>query len=175
MYDGAFYPATWASFAIPGIFLNIATFIWIVEAAQRALLQSDYDVFEDFCNDKQKYDNHKAGIWFGKFGWALLIISLPFVFGQRLILAKNTMTVKAIHYLQEKSYSFSDISGIVRYKNMKAPNGDIVPNDHYQIFFSDGNHFNPAFYFDGSKQAMPFVSELSNKTKIPVEIKDTEF
>ena len=80
-----FFHTAWTSFILPGILLMFSTISTAMTAVMSFFIKSDYDVYEEFQNRKEQYDNKKVMHFFSK------IFIYPFV--AVLILANSASIV----------------------------------------------------------------------------------
>ena len=163
-----FYATGWINFVLTTFFAGIATIVWWIELLQRIVLYPKYDEFEDFYNDQQGYDNHKAGIFFGKIGAYCMLVTLPFTFGARIICKSDAVVVKSNFYLVAKEFKYTEVKQISEINAFEAKDGSVSKNPHHKIVFNDGTVLNCSFYFDDFNSSAAFAQDLSRRSGLPI-------
>lgn len=163
-----FYAGNMLQFLITSIFLGVATLIWWVEWIQRIILTYRYDEFEDFYNNEQEYDNHKASVWFGKIAWYIALFTMPFSFGARTIMHPDHIFIKKPLDIIGKNYSFDKVLSITRYDSTQNQYKITHVSLHYDIQMSDGNIIRTNNAFADKHTGHAFAEDLSKRSGISI-------
>lgn len=171
--DVFFPPTIFGFIMVNGIPFALATIMFVIEGTQKLFMGNDYHEYEDFYNDDQGYDNHKAGLMISKIGLIILLITLPVTFTARIIAKEKTVVIKTLLSIQGREYKYNNIRQIVYYLNSENNNGNVTKNLHYRIFFGNED-ISLNRYFSGAEDAEPFVRLLSGKSRVSVDTAEVD-
>lgn len=159
-----YYPPTWLMYAITGFPLATATLIWLYEWTIKLFLQSDYQEFEDFYNDRLKYDNKKAGVWVAKILLVITVITIPFLFTTKVVVYEDHIVLNKFYEITSKSYKYEQLENITHHDKCTNRAGVIKQCDRYTFCFADGYNFVLGFYNDNNDVMLTMVNDVASKT-----------
>lgn len=159
-----YYESSVAMYLTTGFPLTLGTLVWLYEWMYRLFLQSDYPEYADFYNDKQGYDNHKAGVYIGRPFLVIALLTLPFSFGAKLITSDSEIIVKEFTDINSKKYAYSDVKEIVHYIDTTGKKALLSDNSHYRVVLADATFINPMNY----KNHESFINTVSAKSGKPI-------
>lgn len=163
-----YYEPAWITYIIPGTLLGWGLLIWVYEWTVKLFLQADYDEFEDFYNQHQGYDNHKAGVYFCRPFLILALVTLPFFVLSRFDVGDKEFTARRFYEMGSGKHSYADIAQITHYENSEVRNGNIRINKHYIILFKDGQELNTNIYFENANGSQAFIDKVSEKSGVKI-------
>ncbi len=164
-----FYPPSVSTVGVVTFFWSFATLIFVSQAVMRLLLGYNADEFFDYYNHSQKYDNRKAGIWFGKIFFIISLPLYPFFLTAKIVTSEKTFTIKTVVDFNERIYRYNELKAIHYYQSYEDRDGIIHPKKIAVFYFTDGDTFKPGFYFDDIKKSMQFAEYLSAKSDIKID------
>ncbi|MBW7913125.1 MAG: hypothetical protein H3C54_05355 [Taibaiella sp.] len=163
-----YYPPEWLMYLLICIPLTIGTLIWVHEWTFKLFLQNDYEEFEDFYNDRQGYNNKKAGVRLAKIGLVFTLLFLPFIVGSRVIVYNDSITLKQFYQIKARNYKFEDIAQINLYSQYQNRKGEITESNHYVLQFTDGFEFYVGYYLNDDSVIQSFTRDLSKRSGRPI-------
>lgn len=148
---------------------SMATLIFVAEYIIRLLLKFNADDFFDYYNNCQQYDNRKAGIWFAKIFFLLSLPLFPFVLNAKVITGEKSFIIKTVTNFSERIYNYNQVKAIYYYQSLQDKTGQINPTETMTFYFTDGDTFDPGFYFNDIHPSMVFAKHLSEKSGVKID------
>lgn len=167
--DQQFFPPSIYTVGLVAALWAMATLVFVAENTMRLLLGNNADEFFDYYNNSQKYDNTKAGIWFGKIFFLLSLPLFPFVLNAKVIAGEKTFIIKTVTDFSERIYNYNQIKAIHYYQSFEDKTGGIQHREIMEFYFTNGDSFSPGFYFSDIEPSMNFAKYLSEKSGVKID------
>lgn len=160
-------------------FILVAGFAGMTAAAflmtyfTKRKLGDDWPEYNEYNNMKYGFNTERIGrITFQVIG-ALTFILFMAIFDDYCMFRANDIIVNEFTSFGNKTYSYSDVSEIRDVLKSKAPNGNIVEEEHYVIEFNDGLKWNSRYNgfgnFEKNSEIINLVQEKTGKEIVALE------
>ena len=131
-----------SAFMVIAIFAAIVTSTILSMYYLKRKLKYDWEEYVAYNNLKYGFNYYKIGHIIMNGIAAITIISLIAIFDWFVIFRNKEIVVNTLFGFGTKTYNYTDVSEIRDVQKSKAPNGNIVEDEHYVIVFSDGEKWN---------------------------------
>lgn len=131
------------SWALPSIFLAI----FISAIPMHFLLlwllgEERYSEYTEYGNQKFQVNSWKLVRYMAYIMVPICILFTTMAFNNYVRVNNEYFIVNEFFSFSEKKYKFDEVKNIELVKSFKAPNGDVVRNPYYVIYFNDDNYYN---------------------------------
>lgn len=129
-----FYPVDVMVWPAVGLFFGFGTIMLPMNKLYELLLKEEFDLYVEYTNRKHGFDSFR--LW-RPFSYMMILLG-----GVAMFLAMNTyfkvtenkVVVNHFFSIEPVETHFYEIGRIVLYQKAKAPNGNVVNNEHYVIY-----------------------------------------
>ena len=129
--------------AMPALFITIfASAIPMHYSLLYLLGKERYSEYTEYGNQKFKVDSWKLLTYMSYVCIPVSVVFTVMAFNNYAYITNNKFVTNAFFSFSEKRYTFNEIKEIELVKSFEAPNGNIVRNPYYVIYFSDDNDYN---------------------------------
>ncbi|MCW3120670.1 MAG: hypothetical protein JWQ38_162 [Flavipsychrobacter sp.] len=169
-----FFPMDWTVFIMPGLFLGIGTTDQVATYFQRILMRGKYDMFVDYANRQEGFDNA------GSFRLLTRILLFPFLISYILVMttvfivSPKQFTYKDVFDLSYHTYRYSQVKKVTYFRSYTNDKKEREAYPHHKIFFTNGTTFRPDAYFAEDSLAAPFIQVLLNN-KVTLDTAETDY
>jgi len=131
------------SWALPSIFLSIFLSAIPMHYLLSYLLGKErYSEYTEYGNQKFQVNSWKLVRYMAYIMVPICILFTTMAFNNYVRVSNDYFIVNEFFSLSEKKYRFDDVKDIELIKSFEAPNGNVVRNPYYVIYFNDGNDYN---------------------------------
>jgi hypothetical protein len=161
------------AFIIIGFFAALVTGAILLTFFSRRRLKQDWEEYTAYNNLKYGFNYDKVVQISMKVLTGLTIVFLVLFFDWFTIFRTEDVIVNNLFGVGSRTYNYSDISEIRDVLKLKAPNGNIVEDEHYIIVFSDGEKWNSRYSgfadFHDDTRIIELVQKRTRKELVKLE------
>jgi len=160
--------------AIPSLFLALAAGYIPCDLVMRWLLGSRYQDFMLYGKLSEGYDSAKVGKVLAVCVLVVVAVVLPFGFDYYTRIDESGMDINSLFSLGTQHRDFSEVAELRKVVSFKAPNGNIVRNQYYEIEFDDGKtwSFRNNIFEGGTKREEAVFVYLRDRTGLAIVLLD---
>ncbi len=161
------------AFVLIAMFAAMVTGSILLTYFAKRRLKHDWGEYSAYNNLKYGFDYNRIGQVTIKVIAGITIVLFVAIFDWFTVFRNDDIVINNLFGLGSKSYNYTDISEIRNVLKTKAPNGNVVEDEHYVIIFMDGEKWNSRYSgfanFQTNSKIIELIQERTGKDLIELE------